>query len=122
MSSTPRTEAMAAADCRGNYLSNIKLNIAFRRYERAKSAMETAKDLTKKKDQLMSQVAQAVYTEFPDTTQTKGPNHASDERGKEKCSRDISSYLRIITDALVAVGTGPFDEDLINSLDEINCW
>ena len=117
---TPLTEAIAAADSRGAYVSNTEMQAIFGRFNRASAGLEAAKAFAANGQKWAEAAANHVYQKFPYTTQMQGSQYASTQDGKNKCVRDIDHYLRTISYCCVVGGTGPLDEYVLAGVKEFN--
>jgi len=100
------TTAIASADLAGRYLSSSDLESVQGSLQRAAARLEAAEKLASNHEAVAQEAIDAVYAEFPDGV-SKG---VKPEVRKDKCLRDVNTYLRLINYCLVVGGTGPLDE------------
>ncbi|MCL2924904.1 MAG: bleomycin hydrolase [Trichodesmium sp. MAG_R04] len=100
------TTAIASADLAGRYPSSSDLESVQGSLQRAAARLEAAEKLASNYDAVAKEGVDAVYVEFPEGV-SKG---VTPEVRKDKCQRDVVTYLRLINYCLVVGGTGPLDE------------
>jgi phycoerythrocyanin alpha chain len=74
---TPLTEAIAAADARGSYLSNTEVQAIFGRFSRAQAGLNAASAFAANGKKWAEAAANHVYQKFPYTTTMQGSQYAS---------------------------------------------
>ena len=93
------TTVVTSADAAGRFPSISDLEAVKGSFDRAAARMEAAERLASSIDRLASEAVDAVYG--------KG---SYKQTNKDKCTRDIHHYLRLINYCLVTGGTGPLDD------------
>ncbi len=63
-----------------------------------------------------------MYNKYPYTTQMQGANFAADQRGKEKCARDIGYYLRMSVLRLALTPSPQTAESTLAALSDLSLW
>ncbi len=102
------TTVVAAADAAGRFPTLSDIEAVKGSFDRAPARMQAAEKLAAGIDKVTTDAVDAVYG--------KG-NY--DLANKDKCSRDIHHYLRLINYCLVTGGTGPLDEWGIAGMREV---
>ncbi len=102
------TTVIAAADAAGRFPSISDIEAVKGSFDRAPARLEAAEKLAAGIDKVTEDAVNAVYE--------KG---FYDQANKDKCTRDIHHYLRLINYCLVTGGTGPLDEWGISGMREV---
>ena len=102
------TTVVSAADAAGRFPSMSDFESVKGSFDRAKARLEAAEKLASSIDRLTNEAIDFVYT-----------NSSYDQETKDKCTRDINHYLRLINYCLVTGGTGPLDEWGIAGMREV---
>ncbi len=100
------TTIIASADLAGRYPSGSDLESVSGNIQRAAARLEAAEKLASNFDAVAKEAVDAVYAEFPNGVSPK----VDPQIRKDKCIRDVTTYLRLINYCLVVGGTGPLDE------------
>ncbi|AOY83645.1 bleomycin hydrolase [Moorena producens JHB] len=100
------TTVVASADLAGRFPSASDLESVQGSLQRSAARMEAADKLAGNYEAVAKEAVDAIYKKFPN-----GSGRDIDSATqKEKCTRDIVHYLRLINYCLVVGGTGPLDE------------
>ena len=102
------TTVLASADAAGRFPTISDIESVKGSFDRAPSRMEAAEKLASLIDRFANESVDVVYS--------KG-NY--EQANKDKCTRDIHHYLRLINYCLVTGGTGPLDEWGISGMREV---
>ncbi|WP_320665062.1 bleomycin hydrolase [Prochlorococcus sp. MIT 1223] len=102
------TTVLSAADAAGRFPSISDLESVKGSLDRARARIEAAEKLANSIDRLANEAVDAVYE-----------SAAYQLSNKDKCTRDIHHYLRLINYCLVTGGTGPLDEWGIAGMREV---
>lgn len=107
----PKDPIVATTDTRGRFLTKNDLQKASTYLQRAAASLEGARLLTEKQELLSQELTQAIDEQFPDVASLFG--------NEEFPILDIRLYTKIISYCLVVGGTGPADDYLLSSLNEV---
>ncbi len=102
------TTVLSSADSAGRFPSLSDIESVKGSFDRAPARLEAAEKLAAAIDKVTEDAVDAVYK-----------NGSYDQANKDKCSRDIHHYLRLINYCLVTGGTGPLDEWGIAGMREV---
>ena len=102
------TTVISAADLSARFPTLSDIESVKGSFDRASSRLEAAEKLAIHIDRFTSESLDYVYG-----------RQSYDQSNKDKCSRDINHYLRLINYCLVTGGTGPLDEWGIAGMREV---
>ncbi len=102
------TTVIASADAAGRFPTISDIESVKGSFDRAHARLEAAEKLSNSIDRFTSEALDYVYG-----------NNSYEQANKDKCSRDIHHYLRLINYCLVTGGTGPLDEWGIAGMREV---
>ncbi|WP_320677420.1 bleomycin hydrolase [Prochlorococcus sp. MIT 1300] len=102
------TTVVTSADAAGRFPTMSDIEAVKGSFDRAPARMAAAEKLASGIDKVTADAVDAIYR-----------NGSYDQANKDKCSRDIHHYLRLINYCLVTGGTGPLDEWGIAGMREV---